>query len=144
MIVGRAVIAAIQVQAAGSAARPVDGEQLPVDQRAIDENYVSDLYKGTTNPNRVGTGTTADAIRAELETGQATAGKFHIQKEQDTARDLGNWHRRNPGAEPHDRLVAQSLGNELLDALGSGREGRPSCSPWGPCLALPGPASRAR
>jgi hypothetical protein len=33
---------------------------------------MNDLYKGTTNPNRVGSCTTADAIRNELRTGQPT------------------------------------------------------------------------
>jgi hypothetical protein len=85
------------------------------------QNYVDDLYKGTTNPGRVGTGTTADAVRAERLTGQPTFGKFHTQKAEDTARGLRNWLRRNPGADPHDLLVAQSLRDELVDALGSGR-----------------------
>ncbi len=93
----------------------------PIVNDAELQNYVNDLYKGTTNPNRVGTGTTADAVREEVATGQATAGKFHIQKAEDTARGLGNWLRRNPGADPHDRLVARSLRDELLDALGRGR-----------------------
>jgi RHS repeat-associated protein len=81
-------------------------------------NYVEDLYKGTSNPRRVGTGTTADAVRHELATGQSVGGKFHIQKAQDTARGLRNWLRSNPGADPHDRLVARSLYDELVDALG--------------------------
>lgn len=85
------------------------------------QNYVKDLYKGTTNPSRVGNGTTADAVRAELATGQATAGKVHLQKAQDTARGLENWLGRNRGATPHDRRVAQSLYDELIDAMGPHR-----------------------
>jgi hypothetical protein len=46
------------------------------------QNIVNDLYKGTTNPGRVGTGTTADAVRNELVTGLATGGKFHSEKAQ--------------------------------------------------------------
>jgi hypothetical protein len=69
----------------------------------------------------MGWDTTGDAVRAERATGQPTSGKFHTQKAEDTARGLGNWLRRNPGADPHDRLVAQSLRDELLDALGRGR-----------------------
>jgi len=44
-----------------------------------------------------------------------------IQKAQDTARGLSNWLRRNPGAPSQDRRVAQSLYDELVDALGPHR-----------------------
>jgi hypothetical protein len=81
-------------------------------------NYVDDLYKGTTNPSRVGNGTTADAVRAERSTGNPVGGKFHTQKAQDTARGLRNWLNRNPGADPRDRAVAESLYDDLVDALG--------------------------
>jgi hypothetical protein len=47
-----------------------------------------------------------------LATGQRVAGKWHPQKAEDTARGLRNWLRRNPGADPHDRLVAQGLYDE--------------------------------
>lgn len=82
------------------------------------KNYVDNLYKGTTNPNRIGTGTTADAVRAELTTGQATAGRFHIQKAEETARGLQKWLNKNPDASHADRLVGQSLLDDLLNALG--------------------------
>ena len=81
-------------------------------------NLVNNLYKGTTNPNRIGTGTTADAVRAELATGEATAGRFHIQKAEETVRGLQRWLQKNPTASSFDRLVAQSLLNDLLSALG--------------------------
>jgi len=81
-------------------------------------NLVDNLYKGTSNPNRTGTGTTADAVRAELATGQSTAGKLHIQKAEETVRGLQNWLQKHPNASYSDRLVAQSLLNDLLHALG--------------------------
>lgn len=81
------------------------------------QNIVSDLYKGTTNPSRVGTGTTADAVRNELLTGQATAGRFHIQKAEEYSRALQNWLAHNPDAAYSDRLVAQSLLDDLQAAL---------------------------
>jgi hypothetical protein len=81
-------------------------------------NLVDNLYKGTTNPNRIGTGTTADAVRAELATGQSTAGRFHIQKAEETVRGLQNWLQKHPDASYSDRLVAQSLLDDLLKALG--------------------------
>jgi len=81
-------------------------------------NLVDNLYKGTTNPNRVGAGTTADAVRAELATGQSTAGRFHLQKAEETVRGLQNWLQTHPDASYSDRLVAQSLLDDLLKALG--------------------------
>lgn len=83
------------------------------------QNIVDDLYKGTTNPGRIGTGTTADALRYELSTGQRVFGRSHLQKAGDSLRGLENWLKANPGAPCHDRLVARSLADDLLDALGS-------------------------
>lgn len=82
------------------------------------QNYVDNLYKGTTNPARVGTGTTADAVRNELATGQPTGGAFHSIKAQETIRGLERWLRRNPDTPYLDRLVARSLIDDLRDALG--------------------------
>jgi len=82
------------------------------------QNIVNDLYKGTTNPGRVGTGTTADAIRYELRTGERVFGRSHIQKGEDYLRALEKWLSENPTAPYHDRLVARSLADDLLDALG--------------------------
>lgn len=84
------------------------------------QNIINDLYKGTTNPGRVGTGTTADAVRHELATGQAVGGRFHSQKAADYARGLENWLRGNPNAPYQDRLVAQSVLDDLRSALGGG------------------------
>jgi RHS repeat-associated protein len=85
------------------------------------QNIVDNLYKGTTNPNRVGNGTTMDAIRAEAKTGAPTGGRWHTTKGQESLRGLSSWLRRNPDAPDHDRRVAQSLADELADALGGGR-----------------------
>jgi hypothetical protein len=85
------------------------------------QNLVDDLYKGTANPGRVGTGTTADAIRYELRTGDQVFGRSHVQKGEDYVRGLENWLKRNPQADYHDRLVARSLADDLLDALGRPR-----------------------
>jgi hypothetical protein len=69
-------------------------------------NVVDNLYKGTTNPNRVGNGTTMDAIRHELATGVPTGRRFHTIKGQETLRGLD--------------LVAQSLADELSLVLRGG------------------------
>lgn len=83
------------------------------------QNYVDNLYKGTTNPGRVGTGTTADAVRNEILTGQPTGRVFRTIKAQETVNGLTNWLRNNPGASASDRLVAQSLLDDLSNALGT-------------------------
>jgi hypothetical protein len=80
-------------------------------------NIVRDLYKGTTNPNRVGNGTTMDAIRHELATGQATSGRMHLQKGREYVNALTNWLRRNPNASAGDRSAAQQLLDDLTNAL---------------------------
>jgi hypothetical protein len=41
---------------------------------------VNDLYKGQDNPNSLGNGTTMDAVRNELLTGEPTFGRSHTQK----------------------------------------------------------------
>lgn len=83
------------------------------------QNIIDNLYKGTTNPSRVGTGTTADAIRSEIATGQPAAGKFHPLKGEESMRGLDNWLARSPNASYSDRIKAQSLRDELFDALRS-------------------------
>ncbi len=82
------------------------------------KNYVDNLYKGARGPNPIGTGSTADAVRNELLTGLPTHGRFHSQKAQETINGLTNWLRKNPNASHHDRLVAQSLIDDLKAALG--------------------------
>jgi len=79
---------------------------------------IDDLYKGTTNPGRVGTGTTADAIRYELRTGEQVFDRSDIQKSEDYVRGIENWLKRNPDADFYDRLVGRSVADDLLDALG--------------------------
>jgi hypothetical protein len=81
------------------------------------KNIVNDLHKGTANPNRLGDGTTMDAIRNEIATRQPTAGRWHITKGQEYASALKNWLRRNPNASASDRTVAQDLFQKLQDAL---------------------------
>lgn len=84
------------------------------------QNHIDALYKGTTNPSRVGNGTTMDAIRNELATGVPTAGRMHSIKGQERLNGLNNWLRRNPDAPYYDRLVAQSLADELSLVLRGG------------------------
>jgi hypothetical protein len=80
-------------------------------------NIIRDLFKGTRSPNRVGDGTTMDAIRNEISTGRATSGKMHLQKGREYANALRNWLARNPNATAGDRSVAQQLLQDLQNAL---------------------------
>ncbi|NIU60721.1 MAG: hypothetical protein GWN66_02805, partial [Pseudomonas stutzeri] len=77
------------------------------------KNIVSDLYKGARGPHPIGTCSTADAIRNESATGLATGGRFHSQKRAEYVRALENWQAKNPNASHHDKMVAESLKNDL-------------------------------
>jgi len=85
------------------------------------QNLVNDLYKGANTKKPIGTGSTADAIRHEALTGNKVGGKFHTQKGQEYSSALRNWLRRNPNASAADRQAAQSMLDDLTDALGSGK-----------------------
>jgi hypothetical protein len=74
------------------------------------KNYIDQLYKHANKPGTVGNGTTMDALREEVVAG---AGR-HIQKGQEIVNGLRTWLAENPGASYHDRLVAQSLYDELV------------------------------
>ncbi|MFH0899681.1 MAG: hypothetical protein V2A73_03505 [Pseudomonadota bacterium] len=81
-------------------------------------NLVDDLYKGARTQNPIGTGSTADAIRHEMATGQAVGGKFHTQKGQEYARALEKWLKKNQGtSSAEDRTAAQSILEDLRNAL---------------------------
>jgi len=69
-------------------------------------------------PDPIGTGSTADAIRSELATGLATGGRFHSQKGVEYSKALENWLTKNPSASHYDRMTAESLKNDLANALG--------------------------
>jgi len=81
-------------------------------------NIVGNLYKSENNSTRVGSGTTADAIRYELATGEKTAGRRHVIKGRESVRALRSWLRRNPNAAPADRSAAQDMLTDLQQALG--------------------------
>ncbi len=81
-------------------------------------DLVNDLYKGAKTKSPIGTGSTADAIRHELATGQAVGGQFHTQKGQEYARALEKWLSKNPGGSAGDRAAAQSILDDLRSALG--------------------------
>ena len=102
--------------AARTVGKEVAAAASPAVSNARLQNVVNDLYKGTTNPNRVGNGTTADAIRRELRSGEATGGKMHTMKGEQYSRALQKV-LRNPSLSEADRTVAQQLLDDLQAAL---------------------------
>jgi filamentous hemagglutinin len=69
------------------------------------------------NPNVVGSGTAMDAARNEILTGKPTEGLFHSDKISQNRNGLAKWLANNPNASYQDRLVAQSLLDDIDRAL---------------------------
>ncbi|HET9059436.1 MAG TPA: hypothetical protein VFN61_05905 [Acidimicrobiales bacterium] len=89
-------------------------------------NLVKDLYKGAhmKRGRVIGDGSTADAIREEHKTGGATKGVNHDEKGRQYVTALTNWLEKagpngGKGASQEDRAAAQSLIDDLEDALAS-------------------------
>lgn len=132
--------------AAGGAGDPGDWEpedkdksQADKDQNAQDrlqhENYKDELRAQMEKPDvkdphlkeitdklyrpnaQIGNGSTADAVRHEAATGQQVGGRLHLQKAQDTVKELQTWLRRNPTASSGDRAAAENMLKDLQNAL---------------------------
>ncbi|MCZ3376270.1 hemagglutinin repeat-containing protein [Rhizobium sp. AG207R] len=81
------------------------------------ENLVDNVYKGVTNPNRVGDGTLGDAVRYELASGEQVHGRSHVIKAQETIKGLENWIKNTPNALAVDREIALDIIGDLQNAL---------------------------
>lgn len=79
-------------------------------QRLVNEQYRPGA--------KVGSGSTADAIRHERATGQMVGGRSHSQKGEDSIRALQRWLDKHPNAKPGDRAAAENIIMDLQDALG--------------------------
>ena len=77
-------------------------------------NTVKELYR---NNATIGNGGTADAIRHELSTGELVGGVSHIQKGIERIANIENII-RTQNLNPVDLRIAESLLNDLKDALG--------------------------
>ncbi|GAB6852974.1 hypothetical protein JCM10599A_67780 [Paraburkholderia kururiensis] len=75
---------------------------------------MDDLYR---DGAKIGTGSTADAVRYETETGNPVGGVFHTQKAQDYSVALQKWLDSNPNASFSDRSAAQNVLRDLQNAL---------------------------
>jgi hypothetical protein len=67
---------------------------------------------------KVGSGSTADAIRHEKATGEMVGGKTHTQKGENDLVALKKWLKNNPTADSGDRAAAENIIKDLNDALG--------------------------
>ena len=76
---------------------------------------VDDIYRPGA---KVGSGSTGDAIRHELATGESVGGAFHSQKGEDSIRALEKWLKNNPTASPGDKAAAENIILDLKEALG--------------------------
>jgi RHS repeat-associated protein len=75
---------------------------------------LDDLYRPGA---KVGSGSTAAAVRHELATGEKVGGVSHSQKAQNYIDGLSNWLRNNPEASPGDRAAAENVMQDMINAL---------------------------
>jgi hypothetical protein len=77
-------------------------------------NMMDDLYR---DGAKVGSGSTADAVRYENQTGLPVGGVFHSEKASNYATGLQRWIENNPSAPASDISAAQNVLRDLLNAL---------------------------
>ena len=87
----------------------------PVVQNPALSNIMDDLYRPGA---RIGSGSTAAAVRHEAATGSTVGGRLHTQKAQESVTRLQKWLDRNPTARPGDRAAAENVMRDLQNALG--------------------------
>jgi RHS repeat-associated protein len=96
-----------------------DGLRAIMSKPAVSDPSLARLIDELYRPNAtVGSGSTADAVRQELATGQPVGGAFHSQKAEDSIRSLGRWLSNNPTASPGDRAAAENVIKDMKNALG--------------------------
>ena len=103
----------------------------PATNRAEFQSYTDDLRRNmgrpaTADPKlsgimdemyrpnaKIGSGSTADAVRSEQATGQPTGGAWHTQKAEEGVIRLQRWLQANPAASPGDRAAAENVIRDL-------------------------------
>ena len=83
----------------------------------LDQNLgkiLDDLYR--TNA-KIGSGSTAAAVRHELATGQKVGDRLHAQKATDSVQALQKWLSKNPAAPAGDRAAAENVIKDMQNAL---------------------------
>lgn len=81
------------------------------------QNLIANIFKGASNPSRVGDGTLMAALKEEARTGLPVGGKFHTGKATDTINGLKNFLKNNPGAPASERELAQSYIDQITKAM---------------------------
>lgn len=105
----------LDIQLFASKTLPKEGQKLL--DKATDiklKNTIKELYHPG---SKIGNGSTADAIKHELKTGELVGGKSHIQKGKERLKNLENI-LKNKNLNKKDRKIAQKLYNKLKKALG--------------------------
>ncbi|MEI8368413.1 MAG: hypothetical protein WCJ31_08250, partial [Planctomycetia bacterium] len=75
---------------------------------------VDELYRSGA---RVGSGSTAAAVRHELATGGNVGGRVHSQKARDMITALQKWLKNNPTAPFGDQAAAENVIQDMIDPL---------------------------
>lgn len=78
------------------------------------KKVIDNLYRENA---KIGSGSTADAIRYETQTGLKVGGRSHTQKGEDAVRFLEDWLKKNPDAKQGDVAAAENVLLDLKDAL---------------------------
>ncbi len=77
-------------------------------------NIIDDLYR----PNaKIGSGSTADAVRYEIATGEKVGGRGHIEKAETYSKALQDWLNKNPQASTSDKAAAENVLKDMQNAL---------------------------
>jgi RHS repeat-associated protein len=79
------------------------------------KGYLDELYRENA---KVGSGSSAAAVRHEAATGAPIGGVFHTQKVQNMSTTLEKWISNNPTARLGDRAAAESVLRDMKNALG--------------------------
>ena len=89
-----------------------------MDRPATTDPKLSVIMDEMYRPNaKVGSGSTAAAVRFERATGQPIAGRWHTQKAEDGVIRLQRWLQNNPTALSSDRAAAENVMRDLQNAL---------------------------
>jgi hypothetical protein len=95
-----------------------DSLRASMSKPVVSDPKLADLIDELYRPNaKIGSGSTAAAVRQELATGQPVGGAFHTQKAEDSIRSLERWLTQNPTALQGDRAAAENIIKDLRNAL---------------------------
>lgn len=95
-----------------------DGLRGSMDRPPTADPKLSGIMDEMYRPNaKVGSGSTAAAVRSERATGQPVGGRWHTQKAEEGVNRLQRWLQANPMASSSDRAAAENVLRDLKNAL---------------------------